>query len=138
VRPHTGQSGICIFQLGQLDLEFGLSSLCPRGEYVQNQLAAVEDLDFNNLFKLADLAWGKVIIKYHNVGFESPDSASELVGFTLTYVCGRIYSADFLLESVHDNSAGTFSQGCKLSQIVRSIGDAEDSSDQNRPFFSDS
>src|SRR6185437_984061 len=45
VAPHPGQPGIRVLHLGQLNLELGFVGLGARGEDVEDQLGAIEDLD---------------------------------------------------------------------------------------------
>ena len=73
-------------------------------------------LDLENVKSVdASTVRGEVVIEYDYVGVELLDSAGKLFGFALTYVCGRVYLVNFLLEPVHDDRSGTFRQGCKLN-----------------------
>ena len=133
MRPHAGQPGICVFQLGQFDLEPGLAGFCPGGENVQNQLAAVEDFDFDDFFKLADLAGRKVVIEYYHVGLEPFDSVGKLLDFEKGAVTGMTYGyqldnlaaidhpmaeASFLMYRDFFHDTGNVSEG----QVVDDFG----------------
>ena len=75
VGPHLLQPRQRVFQLGQLDLQPGLRRAGPGGEDVEDQLAAVEDLDAGRLFQVADLGRGEVVVEDDDVGVGGLDAA---------------------------------------------------------------
>jgi hypothetical protein len=107
VRPHAGQSRVGIFQLGQLDLELCLEGLCSGGENIEDKLAAVQDLDGDNVFEFANLTRGEVVIEYDYVGLESADAPGKESGFSFADVGYGVDGADFLLEFVDPRTAPT-------------------------------
>ena len=63
VAPHLPQTRQGVFQLGQLHLQTGFDGARPRGENVENQLAAVEHFELGGLFQIADLAGDRSLSK---------------------------------------------------------------------------
>src|SRR5262249_56767226 len=68
VRPHLAQARQGVFQLRQLDLQAGLDGAGAGGEYVEDQLAAVEDLAVGGLLQVADLTGAEVVVEDDDVG----------------------------------------------------------------------
>ena len=118
VGPHAGQAGIGVFQLGQIDLELGLVGLGPGGEDVQDQLAAVQNLDLDDLFQLADLGGREVVVEDDDIAFKLLDTLGQLLGLAPTDVGGRVDGTDLLLKAIHHQGPGTLGQGGQFGQIV--------------------
>jgi hypothetical protein len=68
VAPHLPQPGQRVFQLRQLDLQARLHRPRPGGEDVEDQFAAVQDLDLGGLFQVADLRGAQVVIEDDDIG----------------------------------------------------------------------
>ena len=137
VRPHPRQAGVGVFQLGQLNLEFGLLGLGPRGEDIEDQLAAVHHLDANGLLQLANLGRRQVVVEDDDVGFEALDALSKLLGLAFADVGGRMDGAQLLLEPVHHHRAGTFGQRGQFRQVVPTIRASQNRAYEDGAFFPD-
>jgi hypothetical protein len=110
--------GIGVFELGKLDLEFGLGGLCAGGEYVENQFAAVDDFGGDYFLKLPDLTREQVVVEYDDIGAEPFDPFGELFDLAFADIkCGMDFM-DFLLKPVNDNGARAFRQGGKLFEVI--------------------
>ena len=86
VRPHAFEAGQGVFQLGQFDLQAGLDGAGPAGEDVEDQLAAVEDLDLGRLFQIADLGRRQIVVEDDHVGIVGLDLLLQLFELALADV----------------------------------------------------
>jgi len=138
VRPHSRQTRIGVFELGEVNLQLCLPCFRTGGEDVEDELAAVNDLFLDNLLEVANLGRREVIIKDDDICFESFYPLCELCGLSRTDIESGIYTADFLLEPVDDDGTGTFRKSGKLGQIITTAIFGQDGSDQNGPLPADS
>src|SRR5207248_9249008 len=63
VRPHLLQAGQGVFELREFDLQARLGGLRACREGVEDELAAVEDLDGDGLLEVARLRGGEVVVE---------------------------------------------------------------------------
>ena len=119
--------------MGQLDLKLRLPSLRPRRKYIQNQLAAVQNLDPHDILKLPDLPRRQVVVEYHNIRTETLHPPPELLGLAFPHVRRGIYPAYLLLNPVNHHRAGALGKSRKLRQLVAPVAPAQNRPHQNGP-----
>ena len=137
VRPHLGQAGIGVLQLGQLDLQLGLLGLRPRREDVEDQLAAVHHLGLNHLLQFANLGRRQVVVEDNDIRLEAFDAVGKLQGLALADVGGRMNGAELLLEPIHDHRPGALGQRGQFRQVIPSIRASQDRTHQDGTLFPD-
>ena len=87
---HAGELGKEIPILCKLDLQTTLGSLCPLGKDIQDQGAAVQDRTARDVLQGADLAGGKLVIKYDHVRLKIMGQVANLLGLPLTHKAVRV------------------------------------------------
>ena len=80
---HAGKPGQKILILGQFDLQPALPGLCPLGEDVEDQRAAVEYRHAQNILQGPDLACGELVVKNGHGGCRGLDQQPHLLGLAL-------------------------------------------------------
>ena len=76
--PTAGQTGEEIFQLGQLDLELAFFASCPLGEYIEDQLASINDSEIKGRFEIALLCRAEILVENDYVRFHLPNGPLDL------------------------------------------------------------
>src|SRR5205085_2485952 len=73
MRPRAGEARQHVLELRQLDLELALEAARPSGEDVEDQLAAIEDLDVQLLGQVALLRRAQVLVDEDDTGLRGRD-----------------------------------------------------------------
>src|SRR5262245_55681913 len=118
MRPHLAQPRQCVFQLSQLHLQPGFARPRPRGEDVENQLAAVEYLHFGRFFKIADLGGRQVVVENNHVGIGHLDLFLELRELAFADVGGGIDFLAPLRQTADDDGPGRRRQAAQLFERI--------------------
>jgi hypothetical protein len=115
------QPRVRILELGQLDLEPAFSRACVRGEDVQDQLAAVEDLAVRDDLEVPNLRGGQVVVEDDHVHFILVGAVADLLGLAGADVEAGVRLGALGDHLVHDVGAGGSRQAAKLPQRVPRI-----------------
>ena len=106
VGPHLAQARQGVLELGQFHLEAGLGGAGAGGEDVEDQLAAVEDLDLGRFFQVADLRRRQVVVEEDDVGVGGRGLLLEFLDLALADVAGGVDLHAPLAEAADDEGAG--------------------------------
>jgi hypothetical protein len=87
------------------------------GEYVEDEVVAVEDPAFEFLLDVADLAGREFVVEDGNVGLVKFDIRADLGQFPLADVGPGIGIVEFLDEFFHRDAAGGLHQECQLFEV---------------------
>ena len=120
VRPHLLQARQRVFELGQLDLQPGLRRAGPRGEDVEDQLAAVEDLDAGRFLQVADLAGDRSLSKMTTSASVALTCSCSLVELALADVGAGMMSCRFCVSSPTTTAPAVCGQAAKF--VARVVG----------------
>jgi len=122
VGPHASQARGSVLELGQFDLELGLSGLGAGGEDIEYELAAVDDLAVGDVFDLADLSGRQIVVEDDNVGVALVDGCGDLLGLASADVACRMDLGAPLDELADDAGSGGLGQGGQLGEGVGMVG----------------
>ena len=109
VAPHTGKPRENILVSCKLDLGFGISSLGPHRENIQNQRRAVQNGAVKLFFKISHLGAGKLIIEHGQRYLVLGDVFLYLLKLALAHVCAGIrlvYSLQKPLDTFYRSCHG--------------------------------
>ncbi len=118
VAPHLTQPRQGVFELGQLHLQAGLGGARPGGEDVEDQLTAVEHLDFGGLLQVADLRRRQVVVEDNDVGVGGRGLLLEFHELALADVAGGVDLQAALAKAADDEGAGRGRQAAQLFEGV--------------------
>ena len=88
--------GSKMLQLRQFDLQFAFARAGALGENIQDQRGAVEDLAAEDLFQIAALGRGKLVVEDHGIDVVVAAEGGEFVGFAGADEGGGDGGLDFL------------------------------------------
>jgi hypothetical protein len=108
-------------ELSEFHLQLGFAGASPRGEEVEDQLAAVDDFSLDDFFQTANLSRGQIVIEDHHVGLGVDGPLVKLLELALPECITYGHPHAFLGHSVHDLDPGRLSQCGKLAQGVAQI-----------------
>ena len=107
---HTGKPGQQILVLGKLHLEPTFLGLCPLGENIQNQGAAVDDRHADDLLQCPDISGGQLVVKNHHGGLGSLSQHPDLLSLALADEAVGIRSMPVLEHFAGAEASGGFQQ----------------------------
>ena len=113
---HAGQPGQQIFILRQLHLKPAFPGLGSLGENVQNQGAAIQHRDTDDLFQRPDISRGQLIVKYHHGGRRSLHQHFYFQRLPFTDKAVGIGGMAVLQHLAGAEAPGSFQQGIQLLQ----------------------
>ena len=131
VGPHPLEPRQRVFELRQLDGQAGFVRPRTRREDIENHLGAIEHLDAQLLFQIADLRRGKIVVEDDHVGVGGADHQLELLDLALAEIGRLIGRGALLSEAADDFGPGGFHQAGQLVQIV--AASLADRAAQRRP-----
>ena len=114
VGPHARQTGQQILVLGQLHLESALFRLGPLGKNVQNQAAAVQHLDAQQLRQHPLLGGGQVIVEDDHGGPHVLAVQLDLRHLALADEGAGVRRGPVLQHNTHGLASGGLHQGGEL------------------------
>jgi hypothetical protein len=118
VRPHTLEPRQRILELRQLDGQPGLVRLRTAGENIENDLGAVEHLDAERFFQVADLRRREIVVEDHHVGVGRVDEQLDLFDLAVPDVGGRIGRLSLLGEPADNFGARRFDQAGEFVERI--------------------
>ena len=105
VGPQLGQARQLVLELGELDLEAALVGLGVHREDVEDQPAAVDDLDLEQLLERALLGRRQLVVGDQDIEAGLALGRRELLGLALADVPVRVDMAAVLPFGAHDVTA---------------------------------
>ncbi len=121
VGPHSGETRQKILQLRKLDLEAALTSSRTSRENIENQLGAVQDLAAGQLFEIAPLRRGKLVVKNQRRHVLFSALPGNLLGLPLADIEGCRGLLQFLDNGIHHLRAGSGSELTQLRQGILNV-----------------
>ena len=119
VGPHPLEPRERVFELGEFDREPGFVRLGARRENIENHFGAIEHLDAQGTFQIANLGGGEIVVEDHGVGIGGPDHQFELFDLALAEISGLIGDCAALGQSADDFGPGRFDQTSQLVENCR-------------------
>ena len=117
VGPHAGKPGKHILHLSQFYLGLGLSGLRPGGKNIEDQVTAVEDLDLQHLFQVAQLTRAEFVVKNDHVRLVFGHIQPDLFQLSLPYKGSGMRMIQFLRKFPQRNCSGCFGQKSQLVHV---------------------
>ena len=122
VGPHTGQAGIQILVLRQLDLHARLGRLGPHRENIQDEQAAVEHLDIAEFaFEVTHLGRRQIIVEDNRIDGVGQDKLLNLLQLAFAHKGAGIGPVEFLGKRFNRLHARRFGQESQFVQILFSL-----------------
>ena len=121
VSPQPFQTRTKIEQLGQLDLQLRFVGLGPRGEDIQDHLAAVDDDRLQGLFQVAALGRCQVVVENDQLGLMSLDQVDQFFDLATAQAGGRMRPGTDLDQLVDHLHAGRCCQAADLLQRLFAV-----------------
>ncbi len=117
MRPHSCKPRKKILILSEFYLCLCIRRLCPLGEYVQNEVRPVENLDVQFALYVPQLGGGELIVEYGDVNFILLYECLDFFKFAASDVCSRIRLIDLLYESSASLHARRFGQKFEFVEV---------------------
>ena len=118
VRPEAGQARQLVLELRELDLEAALVGLGVEREDVEDQPAAVDDLDVEQALEALLLRRAELVVGDQDVEAGLGPRLGQLLGLALAHVPVGVDVAAVLPFRAHDVGARRGRQGGELGQAV--------------------
>ena len=116
--PHAGEPGQQVLVLRQLHLEPALLGLGPLGEDVQDQAAAVQHLDAQQICQHPLLGGGQVVVEDDHGGLLLLHHAADLLHLALADEAVGVRLVPALQDHAHGLAPGGVHQGGQLRQAL--------------------
>ena len=122
-----------ILELGEFDLQLPGLALGALGKDIQNQLAAVHNLEPQDFFEIALLGRGQVVVKNHHSGVRGDAQLLDLGQLAAADIRGRLHTvAQHLAHLTGHLQAGRMTQP---GQFVQGLVESKGAAGRARPRF---
>jgi hypothetical protein len=112
----AGKTREPVFQLREFDLQTPFGRACAMGEYVENQLGAVDDLDLNGGLEVPLLRRRELVIDNQDVGLMSSRQFLQLLDLAISKQRSGVEDGSNLEHLGHYRGAGAGGQFGKLAK----------------------
>jgi len=110
------QSREYVFQLRQFHLQTPFGRAGATGEYIEDQLGAVDDLDVNGGFEVALLRGSEFVVDNQDVGLMCLGEFFQFLYFAVSKQSGRVEDGTDLEHLGRNSCAGACGQFGKLAK----------------------